>query len=156
VKYFPPQTLLTRLEQGLSVLSGGARDLPARQQTLRGAIAWSYDLLSPEEQRIFRRLSIFVNGCTLEAAEQGCTAAGPLAGDLLEGLMSLVDKSLLRQVEETEGEPRFRALQTLREFGLEVLAASGEMEVTRQVHAAYYLALAEEVEPQLKSAQQPL
>ena len=103
VKYFPPQTLLTRLEQGLSLLSGGARELPARQQTLRGAIAWSYDLLSPEEQQLFRRLSVFVNGCTLEAAEQVCTAAGPLAGDLLEGLMSLVDKSLLRQAEETEG-----------------------------------------------------
>ncbi len=154
VKYFPPQTLLTRLEQGLSVLSGGARDLPARQQTLRGAMAWSYDLLSPREQQLFRRLSVFVNGCTLDASEEVCTAAGPLEGDLLEGLMSLFDKSLLRQIEETEGEPRFWMLQTLREFGLEVLAASGEIEATRQAHAVYYLRLAEEAEPQLKSAQQ--
>jgi predicted ATPase len=158
VKYFSPQNLLTRLEQGLSVLSGGARDLPARQQTLRGAIAWSYDLLEPQDQQLFRRLSVFVSGCTLEAAEQVCTAAGPLAGDLLEGLTSLVDKSLLREAEKAEGsqadsEPRFWILQTLREFGLEVLAANGEMEVTRQAHAAYYLALAEEVEPQLRGAQ---
>ena len=156
VKYFPPQTLLTRLEQGLSVLSGGARDLPARQQTLRGAIAWSYDLLSLEEQQLFRRLSVFVNGCTLEAAEQVCTAAGPLAGDLLEGLMSLVDKSLLRQAEGTEGEPRFWMLHVLREYGLEVLAESQEMEATRQAHAVYYMAWAEEVESQLRSSQQPL
>jgi predicted ATPase len=116
-KSFPPQTLLTRLEQGLAILSGGARDLPARQQTLHGTLAWSYDLLSPEEQALFRRFAVFVDGCTWEAAEQVCTAAGELTGDVLEGLASLVDKSLLRQEEQGEGEPRFAMLQVLREFG---------------------------------------
>jgi predicted ATPase len=154
IKYFPPQALLTRLEQGLSVLSGGARDLPARQQTLRGAIAWSYDLLTPEEQHLFRRLSVFVDGCTLQAVEQVCTAASPLQTDILEELLSLVDKSLLRQEELTEGEARFGMLQVLREFGLERLAEAGETEATRQAHALYYLALAEQAEPHLRGAEQ--
>jgi predicted ATPase len=154
VKYFSPQNLLARLEQGLSVLVGGARDLPARQQTLRGAIAWSYDLLAPEEQALFRRLAVFVDGCTLEAAEAACTAAGALEGDLLEGLASLLDKSLLRQEEQAEGEARFWMLQTLREFGLERLAEAEETEATRQAHALYYLALAEEAEPHLRGAEQ--
>jgi predicted ATPase/class 3 adenylate cyclase len=154
VKYFPPQALLTRLEQGLSVLAGGARDLPARQQTLRGAIAWSYDLLAPEEQQLFRRLSVFVDGCMWEAAEVVCRAASELAGDVLDGLLSLVDKSLLRQEALGEGEPRFLMLQLLREFGLEVLDSAGEAEPTRQAHAAYYLALAEEAEPHLRGVDQ--
>ena len=154
IKYFPPQALLSRLEQGLSVLSGGARDLPVRQQTLRGTIAWSYDLLTQEEQKLFRRLSIFVNGCTWEAVEVVCRAAGELEGDVLDGLLSLVDKSLLRQEESTEGEPRFWMLQLLREFGREALAIAGETELTRQGHALYYLALAEEAEPELEQAQQ--
>ncbi len=153
VKYFPPQMLLTRLEQGLAVLSSGARDLPARQQTLRGAMAWSYDLLSPEEQMLFRRCAVFVDSCTWEAAEVVCIAAGGLQGDVLEGLVSLVDKSLLRQEEQAEGEARFWMLQVLREFGLEALTASGEMEAARQAHATYYLALAEEVESELGGLQ---
>ena len=153
-KFFAPPVLLARLEQGLAVLSGGARDLPARQQTLRGAIAWSYDLLSPEEQQLFRRLAVFVDGCMWEAAEEVCRAAGELAGDVLDGLLSLVDKSLLQQEVLVEGEPRFRMLQMLREFGLECLTSAGETEVTRQAHAAYYLALAEEAEPQLRGTEQ--
>ncbi len=148
-KFFAPQALLTRLEQGLSVLTGGARDLPARQQTLRGAIAWSYDLLSPEEKALFRRLSVFVDGWTIEAAEIVCRAAGELELDILDGLLSLVDKSLLRQQESTEGEPRFWMLQLLREFGLEALAHAGESEVTRQTHAEYFLALTEQAEPDM-------
>ncbi len=155
-KFFAPSALLSRLEQGLAVLTGGARDLPARQQTLRGAIAWSYDLLTPEEQQLFRRLAVFVNGCTWEAAEVVCRAAGELAGDVLDGLLSLVDKSLLRQQESAEGEPRFWMLQLLREFGLEALASAGETELTRQAHAAYYLALAEEAEPELGGIQQAI
>ena len=154
IKYFPPQTLLTRLKQGLSVLAGGAHDLPARQQTLRGAIAWSYDLLSPGEQRLFRRLAIFVDGCTWEAAEQVCMAAGELTIDLLEGLTSLVDKSLLRQEEQAEGEARFWTLQTLREFGLERLNSEGEAEITREMHAQYFLQFSEQVEPLLRGAEQ--
>jgi predicted ATPase/class 3 adenylate cyclase len=154
VKYFPAQTLLARLEQGLAILSGGARDLPLRQQTLRGALAWSYNLLTPEEQALFRRLAVFVDGCTLEAAEQICTAPGQLEGDILEGLASLVDKSLLRQEEQAEGEARFWMLQVLREFGLERLAEVEETEATRQAHAASYLSLAEQAEPHLRGAEQ--
>ncbi len=154
VKHFSPHTLLTRLEQGLSVLSGGARDLPARQQTLRGAIAWSYDLLSAEEQKLFRHLAIFVNGWRLQAAEAICMARGGLSEDMLEGMASLVDKSLLRQEEQAEGETRFWMLQTLREFGLEQLALRGELEATRQAHAEYYLQLAEEAQPSLRATEQ--
>ncbi len=137
-KFFAPKALLARLEQGLAVLSGGARDLPARQQTLRAAIAWSYDLLSPQEQQLFRRLAIFVDGCTIEAAEAVCRATGELEADILEGLLSLVDKSLLRQEESTEGEPRFWMLQLLREYGLECLRAAGEEDHYRRRHASYY------------------
>ncbi|MFL5586261.1 MAG: ATP-binding protein, partial [Ktedonobacteraceae bacterium] len=154
IKHFSPQTLLARLEQGLSVLSGGARDLPVRQQTLRGAIAWSYDLLPPEDQKLFRHLAVFVDGWGLEAAEAICMARGGLAVDMLEGMASLVDKSLLRQEEQAAGETRFWMLQTLREFGLEQLARSRELEDTRQVHAEYYLRLTEEVEPSLQATEQ--
>ncbi|HET8851289.1 MAG TPA: hypothetical protein VFN02_02085, partial [Ktedonobacteraceae bacterium] len=155
-KFFAPQTLLTRLEQGLSVLTGGARDLPARQQTLRGAIARSYDLLSSEEQTLFRRLAVFVDGWTIEAAEVVCRAAGGLEADVLDGLFSLVDKSLLRQEESTEDEPRFWMLQLLREFGLEALASTGETKLTRQAHAEYYLGMGEQAEPHLKGPGQAL
>ena len=154
VKHFSPHMLLSRLEQGLSVLTGGARDLPARQQTLRGAIAWSYDLLPPEEQKLFRHLAVFVDGWNLEAAEVLCMARGGLAADMLEGMASLVDKSLLRQEEQAEGETRFWMLQTLREFGLEQLARCGELEATRQAHAEYYLQLAEEAQPSLQATEQ--
>jgi hypothetical protein len=154
IRHFPPQTLLSRLEHGFSVLSGGARDLPSRQQTLRGAIAWSYDLLSPEEQRLFRCLAVFMDGWSLQAAEEVCTVSGSLEGDILEGLSSLVDKSLLRQEEQAEGEVRFWMLQTLREFGLEQLKSTGELEGTREVHAEYYLRLAEEAEPYLRETEQ--
>jgi predicted ATPase/class 3 adenylate cyclase len=154
VKHFSPHTLLARLEQGLSVLSGGGRDLPLRQQTLRGAIAWSYDLLSPEEQQLFRHLAVFVDGWSLDAAEALCMVRGGLAADMLEGLAELLDKSLLRQEEQAAGETRFWMLQTLREFGLEQLAQSGELETTRQAHAEYYLRLAEEAQPSLMAAEQ--
>jgi predicted ATPase/class 3 adenylate cyclase len=153
-KYYSPQMLLARLEQGLSVLSGGARDLPARQQTLRAALAWSYELLSQQEQQLFRRLAVFVDGWGWQASEQVCTAGSGLAGDILEGLESLVDKSLVRQEGLDNGEPRWWMLQTLREFGLEVLASAGEMEMIRQAHAGYYLALAEEAEPHLRASEQ--
>ena len=132
----------------------GARDLPARQQTLRAAIAWSYDLLPLAEQTLFRRLAVFVDGWTWEAAETICQAAGPLTYDILDGLASLVDQSLVRQEEQAEGEARFSMLQVLREFGLERLTETGELEATRTAHATYYLALAEEAEPLLRGNQQ--
>jgi predicted ATPase/class 3 adenylate cyclase/DNA-binding CsgD family transcriptional regulator len=154
IKFFAPQALLSRLEQGLAMLTGGARDLPARQQTLRGAIAWSYNLLSLEEQQLFRRVSVVVDGCMWEAADVVCRAAGELKGDVLDGLLSLVDKCLLRQEESEQGEPRFSMLQTLREFGLEILAITGETELTRQAHAEYYLKMAEEAKPHLQGSEQ--
>ena len=144
MKLLAPQALLGRLEHRLAVLTSGARDLPARQQTLRSTMQWSYDLLSAEEQRLFRRLSVFVGGCTLEAIEAVCTPVESAQGHVLDAVASLLDKSLLQQMDQAEGELRLVMLETIREYGLEALAASGEAEATRQAHAVYYLALAEE------------
>ena len=127
----------------LKLLTGGARDLPTRQQTLRGTIDWSYNLLDANEQRLFARLGVFVGGWTVEAAEAVCNADGDLGLDVLDGLQSLLDKSLLRQVEGADGEPRFTMLETIREYALERLAASGEAEAVQRQHTAYYLNLAE-------------
>jgi len=142
------------LKSRLKLLVGGAQDLPLRQQTLRKTIDWSYDLLEEDEKALFRRLAVFVGGCTLEAAESVCNAHGDLEEDVLDAVAILVDKSLVRQEEQADGEPRLLMLETLREYGLEALTASGEMEAIRQVHARYYLALAEEAEPKLGGAQQ--
>ena len=142
VKLLSPEALLARLERRLPLLTGGARDLPARQQTLRDAIAWSHELLDRSEQRLFRRLAVFVGGFTLDAVEAICNPEGDLDVDVLDGLASLVAKSLLRQ-EDQDGEPRFAMLETIREYGLERLEASGEADVLRREHARYYLALVE-------------
>jgi tetratricopeptide (TPR) repeat protein len=156
IKLLPPQTLLARLSQRLAVLTGGARDLPERHQTLRNTIAWSYNLLDEHEQRLFRRLSIFVGGCTLEAAEAVCAALGE--GDasisVFDGVVSLVDKSFLRQSDPEGQEPRLFMLETIREYGWECLNGSGELDETGHTHAVYYLQLAELAEPYLRSAQQ--
>ncbi len=149
VKLLPPQKLLARLESRLQLLTRGARDMPERQQTLRNTIKWSYDLLDAEEQQLFRRLSVFVSGCTLEAAESVCNVADGLPLNVLDGVTSLIDKSLLQQVEHPGDELRLIMLGTIREYGLECLAASGEEETTRSAHAEYYLALAEEAAPQI-------
>ena len=154
-KVLPPQALLARLSQRLAVLTSGPRDAPARQQTLRSTLAWSYNLLTTQEQRLFRRLSVFVGGCTLQAVEAVCAALeGNGAVATLEGVASLTDKSLLQPARQEGEEARLMMLETIREYGLEALEASGEMEATRQAHAAYYLALAEEVEPKLFSEEQ--
>lgn len=137
IKLLPPQAMLSRLQSRLKLLTGGARDLPTHQQTLRGTIAWSYDLLSPEEQALFRRIAVFVGGCTLEAAEAVCNYDNG-GIDVLEGISSLLDKSLLRQV-DTEGEPRFFMLETLREYGLEQMEQSGEIEEVSRAHVEFYL-----------------
>jgi predicted ATPase/class 3 adenylate cyclase/DNA-binding CsgD family transcriptional regulator/tetratricopeptide (TPR) repeat protein len=146
-RYFSPSQLVTQLDSALALLSQGARDLPARQQTLRGAMAWSYQLLSQPEQQLFQRLAVFVGSCDLQAASRVCTAASPLPFSLLEGLLALVDKSLLWPLEDEQDSPRFRMLQLLREFGLECLEQAGETEATREAHAAYYLWLAEQSLP---------
>ncbi len=155
IPLFPPQALLARLTQGLQLLTSGTRDVPARQQTLRNTIAWSYHLLAQEEHRLFRRLAVFVGGCRLQAAEAVCEALGEGAGKVLEAVASLLDKSLVYQTEqEGEEEPRFLMLETIREYALEVLSASGELEATRQAHATYYLRLSEQAEAELEGPQQ--
>jgi predicted ATPase len=153
VKLLSPPALLQRLERRLPLLTGGARDLEERQQTMRNTLAWSYGLLAPNEQRLVRRLGVFVGGWTLEAAEAVCTApegAESLGLEMLEGLSALVDQSLVQQLEGEEGsEPRFGPLQVIREYALEQLEASGEAEALWRAHLTYYLTLAEEVEPWL-------
>ena len=144
VKVLSPSLMLTRLASRLQLLTGGARDLPQRQQTLRAAIDWSYDLLSAAEQKLFRRLSVFAGGCNLEGVEAVCDAKADLALDLLDGMASMVDKSLVQQVEPAKGESRFVMLDTIREYALEKLEASGEQPLTKRAHAAYCLVLAEE------------
>ena len=149
IKLFPPQALLARLGNRLKLLIGGARDLPQRQQTIRDAIGWSYDLLDPAEQALFARLGVFVGGWTLEAAETVCGADNELPIDVVDGIASLVDKSLIQQAEGIGDEPGFSMLETIREYALERLEASGEAATMRRRHAAYYLALAEQAEPAL-------
>jgi predicted ATPase/class 3 adenylate cyclase len=150
VRLLPPQALVQRLEHRLSLLVGGARDLPPRQQTLRGAIDWSHDLLDEDERRLFRRLSVFVGGWTLDAAEAVCNPDGSL--DVLTGLESLVAKSLVRADEVDTDEPRFRMLQTIREYGRECLESSPEAPSVRRQFVTHYLQLAEHVEPIVRGA----
>lgn len=156
VKLLPPQALLARLSQRLHLLTGGPRSLPARQQTLRNTIQWSYDLLGPQEQALFPLLSVFVGGWTLSAAEALCQEIGQVDLDVLNTLSALLDNSLVQASEEEAEEPRFLMLQTVREFGLERVAASGELERTRVAHAYYFLALAEQAEPELYGPNQAL
>ena len=156
VKLLSPEAMLPRLSSRLTLLTGGARDLPERHRTLRNAIAWSYDLLSDAERTLFRRLSVFVGGCTLEAAEAICGDPGDRGIDVLDGLGSLLDKSLLGRREQRDRVPRFVLLETLREFALERLEAAGEAPPSRRTHADFFLALAEAAEPRLRSAEQAL
>lgn len=140
LKVLPLPALLVRLERRLPLLTGGGRDLPARQQTMRDAIAWSYDLLTEDEQPAFRRLAVFVGGFALDAAEAVISDLGEPIGDVFEGVASLAEKSLLRQEADPSGGPRYLMLETVREFGLERLAASGEEAATRDRHATWCLA----------------
>jgi len=165
VMLMAPSSILARLESQLKLLTGGARDLPARQQTMRGAIAWSYNLLDEDEKTLLNRLSVFAGGCSLEAAETVATgqsmpkspgveeqtptpAFRPLAGNVLDGLVSLIGKSLLMKKEQPDGEVRFRMLEGVREFARECLQTNGELEAIAQYHANYFLALAEKAEPE--------
>lgn len=138
-----PQAIMDRLGDRLKLLSGGSRDLPERQQTLRGAIAWSHDLLDEADQRAFARFAVFAGGATLDAVQQVAFDADDSA-DPLDAVASLVDKSLLRQESEPDGEPRFRMLSTIREFAMERLEERGEAEEMGERHAAWVLALVQE------------
>ena len=149
VKVLPPEALLKRLEHRLVLLTGGARDAPTRQQTMRGAIAWSYDLLAGAERALFRRVAVFVGGFDLAAATVVVGVTPEWGTDVFEGVAALVEQSLLRQEIGPEGEPRFGMLETVREYGQERLAASGEEEDARRQHAVHFLALAEQAEASL-------
>ncbi|GAC1555986.1 MAG: LuxR family transcriptional regulator [Herpetosiphon sp.] len=142
VKLLSPDAMLQRLSNRLRMLTGGSRDLPARQQTLRAAIDWSYSLLTPAEQTLFARLGVFIGGWTLEAAEAVCAEADATAPDVLDGLQSLVDKSLIRQMEQPGDEPRFAMLETIREYARERLVALGAMPAQARHHADYFRELA--------------
>jgi predicted ATPase/transcriptional regulator with XRE-family HTH domain len=148
-----PQALLARLDQRLGLLTGGVANAPERQQSLRAAIAWSYALLNTDAQALFRRLGVFVGGCTLAAIAAVCQDAVIRHGDgempLLDSLATLVDQSLLQHTDSIEGEPRFTMLETLRAYALEQLDAAGETMLVRQQHALYYVHLAEHVTPHL-------
>jgi len=138
-----PEALLARLEQRLALLGRGPRDVPARQQTLRAAIDWSYELLDGDERALFARLAVFAGGCSLEAAEEVCEAS-------VDALTSLADKSLLRRLGAPDEEIRFTMLETVREYAGERLEQGGEAELARRLHAEHFLALAERAEPELK------
>ncbi|HYN22278.1 MAG TPA: tetratricopeptide repeat protein, partial [Thermoanaerobaculia bacterium] len=148
VKLMSPGLVLSHLEDRFELLTEGPRDVPRHQQTLRGAFDWSYDLMTAEEQTLFRHLCVFVGGFSLEAAEWICRPVVDPEFHLLDGLASLVDKSLLRQT-ETSGEARFEMLETIREYGWMLLEESGEVEALRQRHAEYFVSLAERAEPLL-------
>jgi predicted ATPase/class 3 adenylate cyclase/uncharacterized protein HemY len=154
IRLLPPKSMLVRLESRLKLLTGGAKNLPARQQTLRAAIDWSYDLLNEQDRMLFRRMSIFVGGATFEAMEAVCNVVGDDEIDVLEQTESLVSKSLLRQQTQADGEPRFVMLETVREYAMERLLESEDAARLHAVHADYYLSLAEMVETKLTSAAQ--
>ncbi len=155
VKLLSPQAILSRLEKRLDLLTGGADDLPERQRTLRDAIEWSYNLLEPAEQTLLARLGVFAGGCSLELAD-AVAGEGMALGESFEALASLVDKSLVRQRDGAEGEPRFGLLETIREYALERLEQSGELDELRRRHAMRFLELVEAAEPELTRANQAL
>ncbi len=156
IKLLPPQALLARLGRRLQMLTGGPRTLPVHQQTLRDTLKWSYDLLNTREQQLFRRLSVFVRGCSLTAIECLYTMLSEDAQQVLDDASSLVDKSLLQQTEREGNEPRLMMLETIREYGLDRLDESEEAETIYRMHAAYYLELAEQAEAGLEGPWQAL
>jgi predicted ATPase len=154
LKLLPPATLLERLERRLAVLTSGALDLPERQRTLRGTMAWSYNLLHAGEQALFRRLSVFTGGCTLAAVAAVCQVGSELEGEVLGWLGTLVDQSLLVRASAADEEPRFAMLETVREYALEQLEAAGEATALRDRHLAWCVALAEAAQAPLEGPQQ--
>lgn len=160
VKLLPPSAMLPRLANRLQLLTGGPRDLPERQQTLRNAISWSIDLLDESEKTLFRRLAIFARGCTLEAAEElvvdpGTAGAAQLDSlEVLDGISGLVDHSLVRQIEGADGEARFGMLETIRDFASELLAEAAEDKVLRDKHARYFCNLVERAREELSGPRQ--
>lgn len=155
-KHMSPKVMLRRLADRFAFLTEGPRDVPEHQRTLRGAFDWSYDLLNSDERALFRHVSIFVGGFTIEAAEQVAQLADQREFHVLDGLTSLVDKSLLRQVEGPDGEPRFEMLETIREYGFLLLREGDEIELARRRHADFFLELAKRAELRLEGPDQCL
>lgn len=170
IRILSPAAILGRLENSLGLLTGGALDLPLRQQTMRGAVDWSYDLLDESEKSLFRRLSVFAGGLRLEAAEEVVGSQLSLASEsagrnnqlttdsrllttVLDGITSLIDKSLLIQKEQPDGEARFRMLEVVRDFAFESLDTAGETQAVRRIHAEHFIAFAERAEPFVQAAQ---
>jgi predicted ATPase len=151
VKMISPKALLARLERRLSILIGGASDIPERQRTLHDTVSWSYNLLSSVEKVLFRRLTVFVGGFTVAAVDSVCRAGDETGGSLFDHVAALLDKNLLFQPVsaggEQDDESRFDMLETIREYGLECLAEVGELGMSRERHAAYYLAMADSEMP---------
>jgi predicted ATPase/class 3 adenylate cyclase len=156
IRLLPPQTMLARLQERFKLLSGGVRDRPLRQQTIRNTIAWSYDLLDEEEKKLFRRLGVFQGGATLEAAEHVCDFDGDIQIDFLEGVERLVDRSLVRQQEGHSRESRLSMLETIQEFAREKLAEDSpwETQAVQHAHTFYFVQFVEQVEPHLRGAKQ--
>jgi predicted ATPase/class 3 adenylate cyclase len=154
VKLLTPEQILQRLEQQLGILTSAARDLPDRQRTLRGAIAWSCELLDDPHRRLLGRLSVFRGGWQLAEAEAVAELPAGLGVDILDGLADLVDQSLVRRTEEHDGVARFAMLEAVREFATELLAASGDETAARAAHASVYLDVAERSAPHLQGAEQ--
>jgi predicted ATPase/DNA-binding NarL/FixJ family response regulator len=158
VRVHSPAALLARLERRLTVLTGGPRDVPIRQQTMRDTIAWSYELLTTDEQRLFRRLSVFAGGWTLEAAE-AVGGSDPIqdagrALEVIDGLSTLIDQSLVRQITQPDGSTRYTMLETLREYGHDRLAEHGEADAVFERHAGYFLTMVEAAAPRLDGNEQ--
>src|SRR5262249_48897449 len=143
VRALPPPALLRRLEERLTLLTGGPRDFDERQRTLRATIEWSYDLLLAEEQTLFMRLGTFVGGSRLDAAQTVCDPDGTLYDAVLDGLDSLTEKSLLRLSSDSDGEPRFWMLESIREFAVEKLEVTGELDAVRRRHTNWFAELAD-------------
>jgi predicted ATPase/class 3 adenylate cyclase/tetratricopeptide (TPR) repeat protein len=154
VRTLAPPALLRRLDRRLNLLTGGAQDVDERQRTLRSAIDWSYDLLLPEEKGLLARLGIFVGGCRLEAAAAVGDPDGVFGSSVLDGLQSLVEKSLLLQRADSDGEPRFWMLQTIREYALEQLESSGELDAVRRLHAVWFAEVAERLDAESRTGDQ--
>jgi non-specific serine/threonine protein kinase len=160
INVLTPRAIADRLQHRLQLLTSGPHDLPERQQTLRSAIEWSYSLLPQQEQRLFRLLSVFRAGCSLTAViaanegEQNETPAGVQASEVIDGIASLINKSLLRHEEEAEGDPRYYMLETIQEYGLSLLAQLAEADEVQRRHALYFLSLAEEAEAEMRGPRQ--
>lgn len=164
-RLLPPQSILARLTHPLRLLTHGPQDSPTRHQTMRDTIEWSYNILTEREQRLFRSLSVFVGGCALQAAEAVCNEAGntnievdhPLAIEVLEGIEALIDRSLIRRLEQHEdADPRLLMLETVREYAWEQLVTSGEVETMRRRHADYFLLLGRQMQPVIQGSDIPV